>query len=87
MGAYRQILAREKLSRNKKWVQIVDKVGRSLAWVSDRPDLNWEFKLIESPQRNAFCLPGGKVAVYTGIMEMTEYQKVPNPYGRGEPLF
>ena len=70
--AYKQILAQEKLSQNKRWVLIVDKVGRNLARVSDMPNLNWEFKLIESPQKNAFCLPGGKVAVYTGIMEVAQ---------------
>ena len=40
--------------------------------MSDMPHLNWEFKLIESPQKNAFALPGGKVAVYTGIMEVAK---------------
>jgi len=70
--AYREILSQEKLSENKKWVLIVDRVGRNLARVSDKPDLNWEFKLIESPQKNAFALPGGKVAVYTGIMEVAK---------------
>ena len=70
--AYREMLSQEKLSENKKWVLIVDKVGRNLARVSDMPNLNWEFKLIESPQKNAFCLPGGKVAVYTGIMEVAQ---------------
>jgi len=70
--AYREILSQEKLSQNKKWVLIVDKVGRNLARVSDMPNLNWEFKLIESTQKNAFCLPGGKVAVYTGIMEVAK---------------
>ncbi len=70
--AYREILSQEKLSQNKKWVLIVDKVGRNLARVSDMPHLNWEFKLIESPQKNAFALPGGKVAVYTGIMEVAK---------------
>ena len=70
--AYREVLSREKLSDNKKWVLIVDRVGRSIARVSDKPNLNWEFKLIESPQRNAFCLPGGKVAVYTGILKVAK---------------
>lgn len=68
--AYKEILSQEKLSDNKRWILIVDRVGRNIARVSDRPDLDWEFKLIESPQKNAFCLPGGKVAVYTGIMEV-----------------
>ena len=36
--------------------------------MADQPDFQWEFKLIESEQVNAFCLPGGKIAVYTGIL-------------------
>jgi predicted Zn-dependent protease len=70
--AYTEILSQEKLSDNKKWVLIVDRVGRRLAHVSDKPNLDWEFKVIESKQKNAFCLPGGKVAVYTGIMEVAQ---------------
>ena len=31
----------------------------------------WEFNLVESPQVNAWCMPGGKVAVYTGILPVT----------------
>lgn len=31
----------------------------------------WEFNLIESPEINAWCMPGGKVAVYTGILKVT----------------
>jgi predicted Zn-dependent protease len=70
--AYREVLAKEELSKNKKWVLIVDRVGWNIARVSDKPNLAWEFKLIESPHKNAFCLPGGKVAVYTGIMEVAQ---------------
>ena len=70
--AYREILSQEKLSTNKEWAAIVDRVGRNIARVSDRPDFDWEFNLIESKQKNAFCLPGGKVAVYTGIMEVAQ---------------
>jgi len=32
----------------------------------------WEFNLIESPEVNAWCMPGGKVAVYTGILKVTK---------------
>ncbi|WP_460673026.1 M48 family metallopeptidase [Larkinella ripae] len=32
----------------------------------------WEFNLIESPQVNAWCMPGGKVAFYTGILKYTQ---------------
>jgi predicted Zn-dependent protease len=36
------------------------------------PDDAWEFKLLESEQVNAFCLPGGKVAVFTGLMKVVQ---------------
>lgn len=33
---------------------------------------NWEFNLVEDPQVNAWCMPGGKVVVYTGILPITK---------------
>ena len=35
---------------------------------------NWELVVFDSPQINAFALPGGKIGVYTGLIEMTENQ-------------
>lgn len=39
--------------------------------VADQFNFNWEFNLIESDQANAWCMPGGKVAIYTGILPIT----------------
>src|SRR5207249_11142306 len=47
-------------------------VGRRIAQVADRPDFRWEFAVIDDKQVNAFCLPGGKVAVYTGILPVAQ---------------
>lgn len=66
--AYRQILAEEKISDNRAAAEMVRRVGQRIAAVVNRPDFEWEFKLIESDTVNAFCLPGGKIAVYTGIL-------------------
>ncbi len=38
----------------------------------DQYNYNWEFNLIESKEINAWCMPGGKVAVYTGILPITK---------------
>ena len=35
-------------------------------------DYRWEFNLVEDPQVNAWCMPGGKVVVYTGILPVTQ---------------
>lgn len=66
--AYREILKKEQISHDGQLIEIVERVGRQLAAVSPMPNLKWEFTLIESEQKNAFALPGGKVAIYTGIL-------------------
>ena len=70
--SFSQILKKEKVSENKKLNQIVERVGKRIAAVSDMPKLNWEIKLIESDQKNAFALPGGKIAIYTGILPVAK---------------
>ena len=66
--AYKQILKKEKDSDDKKTTALVKQIGLRIAKVSAMPNLDWEFHLIESKQQNAFALPGGKVAVYTGLL-------------------
>jgi len=66
--AYQEVLSKERISNDAHMTGIVRRVGERIAAVANRPDFAWEFKLIESPQVNAFCLPGGKIAVYTGIL-------------------
>jgi metalloendopeptidase OMA1, mitochondrial len=66
--AYRKTLKNEKESDNLQWNEILQRVGRRIAEVSDMPNLDWEFRLIDSKNKNAFALPGGKVAVYTGML-------------------
>src|SRR6266550_2476072 len=36
------------------------------------PRFRWEFKTVAKNEPNAFCLPGGKVVVYTGILPITK---------------
>jgi predicted Zn-dependent protease len=43
-------------------------IGRS----ADLASYNWEFNLLQSSELNAWCMPGGKVAVYTGILPITK---------------
>ena len=70
--SYNQILKKEKKSEDTQLNQIVQKVGQRIISVSDMPTLEWEIKLIESDQKNAFALPGGKIAIYTGILSVAK---------------
>jgi len=68
LDSYQQILSKAKVSSEPRVVEQVTRVGRRIAEATGRADYQWEFKVIEDAQVNAFCLPGGKVAVYTGML-------------------
>jgi len=73
LTAYQQILSESKLSNDPEKVEMVRRVGERIAAAANKPDYKWEFNLIEDDKQvNAFALPGGKVAVYTGILPVTQ---------------
>ncbi len=47
----------------------VDRVGQRVASVSDRRDIAYHFKVLESPEINAFACPGGFIYVYSGLLK------------------
>lgn len=65
--AYAEVKAKTKRSTNKEWNDIVQRVGSRIAAASGEK-FQWEVVLLDSPEVNAWCMPGGKMAVYTGIM-------------------
>ncbi|WP_428898453.1 Peptidase family M48 [Parelusimicrobium proximum] len=69
--SWRQILSQSAVVKNTSQALMVEKVGRKIAAVSGK-NYAWEFVLIKDNQVNAFCLPGGKVAVYTGILPVAQ---------------
>ncbi|MFN8710533.1 MAG: M48 family metallopeptidase [Planctomyces sp.] len=72
LTAYQDVLKKEPVTKKEEYIQMVRRVGERISKVADRPDFQWEFNVIESDQQNAFCLPGGKVAVYTGILPVCQ---------------
>ena len=80
---YDQFLKENKLSTNSAQTNMVKGVGRRIqnavttyfAQNNLSQDLNgfaWEFNLIQSEDVNAWCMPGGKVVVYSGILPITK---------------
>jgi predicted Zn-dependent protease len=51
---------------------LVQKVGNRIAAIAPLPNAQWEFVVFDSQEANAFCLPGGKVGVYAGILPITK---------------
>jgi len=66
--AYKHSLRDNVISHNPDAERIVRKVGERIAAAANKPEYKWEFTVINDPDMvNAFAVPGGKVAAYTGI--------------------
>ncbi|MFM2082549.1 MAG: hypothetical protein RL380_1240 [Verrucomicrobiota bacterium] len=59
-------------SRDARANDLLQRVGKRIAAVANLPGAQWEFVLFESAEANAFCLPGGKVGVYSGLLPVTK---------------
>lgn len=67
LKAYKEFKSQAKISQNKEMNAMLDRVATRVAAASGK-NYNWEWVLVESPEVNAWCMPGGKIAVYTGIL-------------------
>ncbi len=66
--SYQQYKSRYPRTSNEHYQTALTRVGNALKNVAEQDDFAWEFNVLECKQENAFCLPGGKVAVYSGLM-------------------
>lgn len=64
-----RLLGAAPLMANDGVQRYVNQVGRWLASQTERPDLPWQFGVLEAPQLNAFATPGGNVFVTRGLLE------------------
>lgn len=80
---YRSFLQQNKTLTTGKDVELVRRVGndlkaatevyyRSKGKAADLKEFAWEFNVVDDPTVNAFCMPGGKVVIYTGILKVTQ---------------
>lgn len=80
---YQKYLSQGKISTNQQATQMVKRVGQRLAnavdtylrsngYAAEASTYQWEFNLLADNQQNAFCMPGGKIAVYEGLLAVTQ---------------
>src|SRR5438105_1215439 len=74
LSSFGQLKTNTPISNDPTINAMVQRVGKRIAAVAskDLPDAQWEFVVFDSKEANAFCLPGGKVGVYTGILPITK---------------
>jgi predicted Zn-dependent protease len=70
--AFEQVKRSSMPARDPRLQEMARRVGERLARAADRPDFRWEFVVIENPRANAFCLPGGKVGIYSGLFKYVQ---------------
>ena len=69
VDAYEEYKKEYKQSTNTQYNQALARCGNAIKNVAGVDEFEWEFTVLDSDTKNAFCLPGGKVAVYSGIMD------------------
>jgi len=74
LSSFEQLKKETPINKDPALNAMVQRVGNQIARVAspDMPNANWEFVVFESQEANAFCLPGGKVGIYTGILPITK---------------
>lgn len=73
LQSYQEVLAQAQIIDNGHELEVVKRVASRLAAATGKAgaDFQWQVALIQNPQVNAFCLPGGKIVVYTGILPVS----------------
>ncbi len=82
LTSYSEVMSASKVLNNSD-AQLIKNVGAKMAAATEKflrdnklesriKDFKWEFNLIDDKQVNAWCMPGGKVAFYTGILPITK---------------
>ena len=80
---YDQFLTENKIIKGTADAQMIKNVGQKIAIASERwlnangyagylKDYQWDYNLVEDPIANAWCMPGGKIVFYTGILPIAK---------------
>jgi predicted Zn-dependent protease len=72
LGAWQQMRQQTPAWNNPAAQRRLETVGRRIVTAANRTNQSWEFVLFDSPQKNAFVLPGGQVGFYRGLYEICD---------------
>lgn len=70
--AFADVVEEHESSAPSKYQEVVERVGMKIAAATGRTDYDWETRVVASEEQNAYCLPGGKIVVYEGIIPICQ---------------
>lgn len=73
-SSYKSVLAEERVKRQGEDVDVLERVGRRIAKVAEEPDYDWTYTMVEKDELNAWCMPGGYITFYTGILPVLKHE-------------
>lgn len=71
-SSYDQVLAESQLQKKTPDNEVLRRVGGRISKVADEPNYDWSYAMIVSDEANAWCMPGGYIGFYTGILPILE---------------
>ena len=71
-SSYAEALQGAPVRQRGEDAETLARVGRRIAKSANEPTFAWEYTLVDDPTVNAWCMPGGYIAFYTGILPVLE---------------
>lgn len=72
--SYTDTLATANVQARGEDVKTLKRVGERISKVANEPSFDWQYTMIDEPTVNAWCMPGGYIAFYTGILPVLEHE-------------
>ena len=73
-SSYQATLSEERVDRQGPDAEMLQKVGRRISKAANEPDYDWSYTMVEKDEMNAWCMPGGYIAFYTGILPVLKHE-------------
>ncbi len=70
LTAFKEYQEKFPRSTNSRYNEVMKSCATSIIKATEYTEYDWEYTVFQSSTQNAFCLPGGKIAVYTGLMDL-----------------
>jgi predicted Zn-dependent protease len=73
-SSYQSVLSEERIQKTGEEVDVLERVGRRISKVANEDDYDWSYTMVDKDEINAWCMPGGYITFYTGILPVLQHE-------------